>query len=71
MDNQMNEERLVELETRLAYQDQLVEALNKLVFEQDKRVQKLELTCKNLGKQLLDLAEDSAIAESDEPPPHY
>jgi hypothetical protein len=28
----MTEERLVELETRLAYQDQLVEELNKLVF---------------------------------------
>ncbi len=71
MENQINEERLVELETRLAYQDQLVEALNKLVFEQDKRVQKLEETCKNLGRQLLALAEDSPVAGSDEPPPHY
>jgi len=68
----MSEDRLVELETRLAYQDQLVEELNKQVFEQDKRVQKLEATCKSLSKQLLDLAEDAPVAENDDqPPPHY
>jgi SlyX protein len=68
----MTEERLVELETRLAYQDQLVEELNKLVFEQDKRVRKLEEICKTLSRQLLDLAEESPAAENgDQPPPHY
>ena len=68
----MTEDRLVDLETRLAYQDQLVEELNKLVYEQDKRVRKLEETCKQLGKQFTALAEDAPVAENgDEPPPHY
>ena len=68
----MSEERLVDLETRLAYQDQLVEALNKLVYEQDKRVRKLEATCKELSKQFTTLSEDPGIAENDDqPPPHY
>ena len=68
----MSDQRLDELETRLAFQDQLVEELNKQVFEQDKRLQKLEATCKSLSKQLLDLTEDAPAAEiDDQPPPHY
>ncbi len=68
----MSEKRLVEMETRLTYQDQLVEELNRLVFEQDKRMRALEETCKSLSKQLLDLAEDAPAAEiDDQPPPHY
>jgi len=68
----MSEKRLVEMETRLTYQDQLVEELNRLVFEQDKRMRVLEETCKSLSKQLLDLAEDAPAAEiDDQPPPHY
>ena len=68
----MTENRLVEMETRLTYQDQLVEELNKLVYEQDKRIQKLEETCKQLSRQFTDLAGDAPVAENDEsPPPHY
>lgn len=68
----MTEDRLVEMETRLAYQDQLVEELNKLVYEQDKRIQRLEQTCKRLGKQFIDLCGDSPVAENDDhTPPHY
>ena len=68
----MTEVRLVEMETRLAYQDQLVEELNKLVYEQDKRIQRLEQTCKRLGKQFTDLYGDSPAVENDEqPPPNY
>ena len=68
----MSEDRLVDLETRLAYQDQLVDELNKLVYEQDKRLRKLEETCKELSKQFTSLAEDSGVTEyDDQPPPHY
>ena len=68
----MTEERLVEMETRLAYQDQLVEELNKLVYEQDVRVRKLEETCKRLQKQFTDLADDSPVSDDGEQlPPHY
>jgi len=68
----MTEDRLVDLETRLAYQDQLVETLNKLVYEQDKRVQKLEEICKRLTRQYNEMAENSTGAENDDqPPPHY
>ncbi len=68
----MSEDRLVDMETRLAYQDQLMDELNKLVYEQDKRVRKLEEICKQLGKQFSDLAEDAPAGENDEaPPPHY
>ena len=68
----MTEERLIDMETRLAYQDQLVEELNRLVYEQDKRVRKLEETCKQLSKQFTALAEDAPVTENDaEPPPHY
>ena len=68
----MTEERLVEMETRLAYQDQLVEELNRLVYKQDVRVRKLEETCKRLQKQFTALTDDSPISdEGEQLPPHY
>lgn len=68
----MTEDRLVDLETRLAYQDQLVETLNNLVYEQDKRVQKLEMICKRLSRNINEMAENSTGADDDDqPPPHY
>jgi SlyX protein len=68
----MNEERLIELEIKLAYQEDLVQALNKIVADQQKQITKLEETCKLLNDKINGLAmagRNTSIL--DERPPHY
>ena len=69
----MNEERIIELEIKLAYQEDLIQALNLVVADQQKQIGKLEETCKLLHDKMKSLA---AIADRnptpiDERPPHY
>jgi SlyX protein len=68
----MIEERLVDLETKLAYQEDTIQALNSVVCEQQKQIDQLEATCKMLIDrigQLLIAADMDKIV--DEKPPHY
>lgn len=68
----MTEKRLIELETKLAYQEDLIQDLNKTIFEQQKRLDQLEDTYKYLLSQTQELSEiTSAGAQVDERPPHY
>jgi SlyX protein len=68
----MDEQRLIELEIKLAYQDDLLQALNQTVAQQQKQTAKLEETCKLLNEKIksltLDLRDNGVI---DEKPPHY
>ena len=68
----MIEERLVDLETKLAYQEDTIQALNQVVCEQQKQIDQLAATCKLLVDRIRQLsvpAETDAIL--DEKPPHY
>lgn len=68
----MSEERFVDLETRLAYQDQLLHELNDVVTAQQARIMQLEELCKALTQRVRaagDGQPDSGPA--DERPPHY
>jgi SlyX protein len=68
----MNEERVIELEIKQAYQEDLIQALNKVVADQQKQIGKLEETCKLLHHKIKSLAlaeRDPGIV--DERPPHY
>lgn len=68
-----NDDRLMELEIKAAYQDDLLQALNKIVSTQQQQIQKLEATCQLLYERLNSLsAENSGNNSSiDEVPPHY
>jgi SlyX protein len=65
--------RVEELESRLAFQDDLIESLNEVVARQDKEIVLLTKRLQELMKRLNDL--DSATAggtpEGHEIPPHY
>ena len=65
--------RVEELESRLAFQDDLIERLNEVVARQDKEIVLLTKRLQELMERLNDL--DSATAggtpESHEVPPHY
>ena len=68
----MTEARIVELEIRLAYQEDLIQSLNQVVADQQKQLGKLEETCKLLHHKIASLAFSGSEAEAgDERPPHY
>lgn len=66
------EERLIELESRIAHQDHSIHTLGEEVYRQQKKLDHLETTCNFLVKQLKEQAGASSSADrGDEKPPHY
>jgi SlyX protein len=65
-------ERLEKLETTIAYQEQAIEDLNKMVLAQAAEIAQLKRLVGNLGERLREIADNPALAEPPEPPPpHY
>ena len=68
----MSEERFIDLETKLAHQDQLLNELNDVVTAQQARVMQLEELCKALIQRVRAGGEGSPETDpGDERPPHY
>jgi SlyX protein len=68
----MSDERFIELETRLAHQDQALFELNEVVTRQQQAIDRLERLCAALAQRLENMGEAlSAGAPADERPPHY
>ena len=68
----MNTSPLIELEIKMAYQDDLVQALNQIVAEQQQQIARLEITCKLLNERIQSLANGAEIDDnSAQTPPHY
>lgn len=68
------ESRLDELESRQAFQDDLIESLNQIVARQDQELARLELRVKALAEKLNELADSTALpgaSSGHETPPHY
>lgn len=66
------EDRLVELEIKLARQDDLVETLNKTVYRQQKKIDELEALCSALARHMKDLRDAAnERGAANEKPPHY
>lgn len=66
--------RLDDLESRLAFQDDLIENLNEVVARQDQDLARLTLQLKALASKLSDISEagDGPASPVDyEVPPHY
>jgi SlyX protein len=60
------------LETKLAYQEDTIQALNNVVCEQQKQIDQLEATCKLLIDRIGQLAAAAELGKIvDEKPPHY
>lgn len=68
----MSEERFIDIETRLAHQDQLLHELNEVVTGQQARIMDLEELCRALLERVRSL-DDGLTAGNpvDERPPHY
>lgn len=62
------EERFVDLEMRISHQEDMIDELNKLVYQQQVKIDKLESVLKEVAKRIIDLETDRTINER---PPHY
>ncbi|HET8802232.1 MAG TPA: SlyX family protein [Marinobacter sp.] len=66
------ETRLDELETRLAFQDDVINTLSEQVARQEMDIRELWEAKRLLHKQLKDVSPTNIKSEQDEtPPPHY
>lgn len=68
----MSEERLVDIEFKLAHQDQLLSELNDVVTQQQQKIMQLEELCGSLLDRVRTIG-DALPADTarDERPPHY
>ncbi len=68
----MSDERLVDIETKLAHQDHLMIELNDVITNQQERIMKLEELCASLVDRVRSIGESMpGDGSSEEPPPHY
>jgi SlyX protein len=68
----MIEERLVNIETKIAFQEDLIEELNKVVYQQQQKLNQLEAICTSLVRHIQSLAEAGHASKAvNERPPHY
>ena len=68
----MNDDRVIEIETRLAHQDQMLIELNDALAKQQESIMTLEQLCASMAERLRSMGESQSVAPSgDEPPPHY
>ena len=64
--------RIDELESQVAFHDELIESLNSTVARQDKEILELRHQFKRLSERLKEMGETAAgAAPQDETPPHY
>lgn len=68
----MTEERLENIEAKITFQEDLIEELNKTVYQQQQKLERLEAVCKSLAGQIQSLAEAGNENKFvNERPPHY
>ena len=68
----MDEDRLVEIETRLAFQEDTLQQLNNVICRQQDQIDRLAARAEALRGQLGEIAAKLPDEEGeDEKPPHY
>lgn len=65
-----NENRFVDIELKLVHQEDLVESLNQVVYQQSRRIDQLEAMLGQLADHVRDNAQSGPNLLS-EKPPHY
>jgi SlyX protein len=68
----MSEERFIDLESRLAHQDQLLNELNDVVTAQQAKIMQLDELCRSLIDRVRSIGDGVSTGDQgDERPPHY
>jgi len=65
------EARIIELETRQAFQDDSIQELNDVVVEQGRVIQRLQLQMAELIKRYEEMVGQYGSEGEEVPPPHY
>jgi SlyX protein len=65
------ERRIDDLETRQAFQDDIITALNDVVAAQQRVIERLQLQLAALARRQEEVAAQFGIDEDEAPPPHY
>ncbi|HEX7971302.1 MAG TPA: SlyX family protein [Thiobacillus sp.] len=67
----MMEDRLTELEAKLAFAEDLIETLNQAVIRQQGQLDSMQQQIRLLHQRMQDMQPDEARSPRDEIPPHY
>lgn len=70
----MNElDRIIELESRVAFQEETLDQLNQVISQQELEMETLRRMLKHLSQQVKTLVQDNPYSPADQepPPPHY
>ena len=68
----MSEQRIAELETKIAYQEVSIQELDKAVITMRKQIDRLEECCQVLKERMREVGSLMPVMDSgDEKPPHY
>ena len=74
-DKPNTDDRIAELESQLAFQEDLLQTLNEALIDQQNRIHTLEVAIKHYEKRLREIQDGVAVgggsATDFEPPPHY
>ena len=68
----MNEQRLIEIETKLAHQEVLIGELNQVIARQQETLDQLQTGLKGFFKRYREVNGDGTqVGPANEKPPHY
>ncbi len=68
----MDEDRLIDIETKMAHQEQLLTELNEVLTDQQAQISQLEALSQSLIDRLNSLVDNAGAGQlTDERPPHY
>lgn len=67
----VNIEAIIDIETRLAFQEDLLDTLNKIMADQQTQIEQLWQANRLLKQQVEKDHFESGSSEDNQPPPHY
>ena len=68
----MTDNRITELETKIAYQEHTIQELNDVIYRQQLQIDKVEIMCQHLMDRIQALSESAGGDQpANERPPHY
>ncbi|WP_324733836.1 SlyX family protein [Pseudomonas paeninsulae] len=65
------EQRITDLESRLAFQDDTIQTLNDVLVAQQREMERLQLQVAALARRQEEVGGQLDSAEEEAPPPHY
>lgn len=66
------EDRIIDIEIKVARQEDMLDALNQIVYRQQKKIDELEALCSALATHIKEVRQTAAERNpANERPPHY